>query len=48
MSNFFEAFFRIFFAAILGTAALLTGIILSPFLLVIWIWKILMGTPPRR
>lgn len=48
MSNFFAAFFRVFFAALLGTATLLTVIILSPFLLITWIWKILMGTPPRR
>lgn len=48
MSNFFVAFFRVFFAALLGIATVLTVIALSPLLLIIWIWKILMGTPPRR
>jgi hypothetical protein len=48
MSNFFAAFLRVFFAALLGTATVLTVIVLSPFLLIIWICKILKGTPPRR
>jgi len=48
MSNFFAAFLRVFFAALLGTATILTVVIISPFLLIIWIWKILLGTPPRR
>jgi len=48
MSKFFVALLRVIFAAILGTAALLTTIIISPLLLIMWIWKILTGTPPRR
>lgn len=48
MNNFFTAFFRIVFAGILGIATVLTTIIMSPFLLIIWIWKKLTGTPPRQ
>ncbi len=45
MNNFFTAFFRIIFAVILGTATVLTTIIMSPVLLIMWIWKNLTNTP---
>ncbi|WP_291034169.1 hypothetical protein [Dyadobacter sp. 50-39] len=48
MSEFFTAFFRIIFAVILGTAAVLTTLVLSPVLLVMWVWKNLNNAPPRR
>ncbi|WP_353718068.1 hypothetical protein [Dyadobacter sp. 676] len=38
---------RIVFAGILGIATVLTTIIMSPFLLLMWIWKKLTDTPPR-
>ena len=48
MNNFFASFFRILFAAILGTATVLTTIIMSPFLLIMWIWKKLSDKPPHQ
>lgn len=48
MNNFFSAFLRILFAGLLGTATVLTTIIMSPFLLIMWVWKKLNGTPPRK
>ncbi|SDE02375.1 hypothetical protein SAMN04487996_103138 [Dyadobacter soli] len=48
MNNFFAAFLRIIFAGILGIATVLTTIIMSPFLLFMWVWKKLNDTPPRK
>ncbi|SEJ11749.1 hypothetical protein SAMN05216327_106162 [Dyadobacter sp. SG02] len=48
MNNFFAAFLRILFAGILGAATVLTTIILSPLLLIMWIWKQLTGPPPPK
>lgn len=48
MVNFITAFLRIIFAVILGIATILTLIVISPVLLMIWIWKNLSNTPPRK
>ncbi len=48
MNNFFASFFRIIFAGILGIATVVTTIIMSPFLLILWIWKQLGDKPPRQ
>ncbi|WP_019940706.1 hypothetical protein [Dyadobacter beijingensis] len=48
MNNFFTSFLRIVFAGILGIATVLTTLIMSPLLLLMWIWKKLSGPPPRK
>ena len=48
MNNFFTACLRIIFAVILGTATVLTTLIMSPVLLILWVWKNLTNTPPRK
>lgn len=48
MNNFFAAFLRILFAGLLGAATVLTTIIISPLLLIMWIWKKLSNMPPRK
>lgn len=47
MNNFLAGFLRILFAGILGIATVLTTVIMSPFLLLMWIWKKLNGDPPK-
>ena len=47
MNNFLAAFLRIIFAGILGLATILTTLIMSPFLLLMWIWKKMNDDPPR-
>lgn len=48
MGKFLTVFMRILFAGILGTATILTTVIMSPLLLLMWLWKKLGGTPPRK
>jgi len=46
MNKLLAAFLKIVFAGILGAATVLTTVIMSPLLLIMWIWKQLNG-PPR-
>jgi hypothetical protein len=47
MNNFLSAILRVIFAIILGLAAVVTTILLSPFMLVMWLFKNLTGKPPK-
>jgi hypothetical protein len=47
MNNFLSAVLRVIFATILGVATIVTTIVLSPFMLVMWILKNLTGKRPK-